>query len=131
MKNRRRKFRKGFSFVEVVVSSAVLVVALVPILKCLTGAHMGSVFIERRSRSLVYAQKKLDELRPEIMYNYSDDFDQNGSFGSSYDYKVTDTSENSNLRNLTVSTGYDLNSNDLLDNGEELVTLHTQLAKRF
>jgi Tfp pilus assembly protein PilV len=55
--------RKGLSIIEVAMASALLIVAMVPILKSLTKANMYSAEVGTKTQSLVIAQDKLDELR--------------------------------------------------------------------
>lgn len=122
----------GFTLTEVVVASALLIIAMVPILKALTSAHVTSTIIERRTRSLILAQAKLDDIRARSIYNYSDNFQENDvSLDCSYLCDVEDTSEGSNLRTITVSVGYDLDGNNSLTPGEVEVTLATLIAKRL
>jgi Tfp pilus assembly protein PilV len=53
------------------MASVLLIVAMVPILRALTKAHMFSSEIERKTQSLVFAQNKLDEIRARSVYNWS------------------------------------------------------------
>jgi len=104
----------------------------VPILKGLTGAYLGSTIIERKSRSLILAQAKLDEIRARSVYYYSDSFAQTDiTLNNLYLCNVYDESESDNLRKVTVSVGFDLNENRALDTDEIEVTLATKIAKRW
>lgn len=117
---------------EVVTASALLIIAMVPILKGLTSAHLGTMIIERKSRSLILAQAKLDELKAYSIYHYSDSFTEtNLSLDGPYLCNAEDSSINDNLRKVTVSVGYDLNSNNILESDEIEVTLATYIAKRW
>ena len=122
----------GFTLTEVVVASILLIIAIVPILKALTSAHVSTAIIERRTRSLTLAQAKLDDIRARSIYNYSDNFQENNlSLDGSYLCNVIDTTSGSNLRTITVSVGYDLNGNDTLSLDEIEVTLATYIARRW
>lgn len=113
------------------MASALLVVAMVPILKALTKAHMFASEIDRKTLSLVLAQRKLDEIRARSIYHYSDSFAQtNLSLGNSYLCNVTDNADPS-LRTITVSVGYDNNGNGTLLSDEVEVTLATYIARRW
>jgi Tfp pilus assembly protein PilV len=118
--------RRGLSIIEVAMASALLVVAMVPILKSLTKAHMFASEIEHKTHSLVLAQGKLDEIRARSIYNFgsSGSFTNNGTFpGTSYVYNVTDEdTSNPDLKQITVSVGYD---------GDNSVTLATYIARRW
>jgi Tfp pilus assembly protein PilV len=129
--NRRHK---GLSIIEVAMASALLIVAMVPILKSLTKANMLSSGVERKTQALVLAQGKLDDIRARSIYN----FGSSGSFtasnvvlSGSYLCNVTDTTITANyLKQITVSVGYDNNSNGTLSSDEVLVTLTTYFANR-
>ncbi len=122
----------GFTLTEVVVASALLIIAIVPILKALTSAHVTTTIIERKTRSLTLAQAKLDEIRARSIYNYSSTFTESStSLGGSYLGSVVDTTVSSNLRTIEVSVGYDLNNNNELEADEVEVTLATLIARRW
>ena len=122
----------GFTLTEVVVASTLLAIAIVPILKALTTAHLNTAIIERRTRSLVLAEAKLDEIKARSIYHYGDTFaEADSSLDGSYLGSVEDVSAGSNLRKITVSVGYDLNGNNNLDANEIEVTLATLIARRW
>ena len=122
----------GFTLTEVIVASALLIIAIVPILKALTGAHVTSTIIERKTRSLTLAQAKLDEIRARSIYNYSSNFvETSTSLDGSYLCSVVDTTVSSNLRTIEISVGYDLNNNNELEADEVEVTLATLVARRW
>ena len=131
---RRRRISSrvsGFTLTEVVVASALLIIAIVPILKALTSAHVSTAFIERRTRSLTLAQAKLDEIKARSIYNYSDTFTETDtSLDGSYRCNVTDNSGDP-LKTITVSVGYDVNGDSTLATDEIEVTLATLLARRW
>ena len=121
----------GFTLTEVVVASALLIVAIVPILKALTSAHLSSTIIEHKTRSLTLAQAKLDEIRARSIYSFSDSFTENDtSLDGSYLCDVVDDSGDP-LRMITVSVGYDLNGDSALTSDEIKVTLATLIARRW
>jgi len=104
---------------------------MVPILKGLTSAHMGTMIIERKSRSLILAQARLDEIKARSVFHYSDTFAQtNVPLDGSYLCNVEDSAISSDLRKTTASVGYDLDGNSILDPDEIEVTLATCIAKR-
>ena len=127
-----RKRSAGFTLTEVIIASTLLIVAMVPILRALTSAIASGTIIERRTQSLVLAQRKLDEIRARSIYNYDQDFTQSSlSLGGSYLCDVADSIQTSDLRRLSVSVGYDFNGNNSLEGGEIDVTLTTLLARRW
>ena len=127
----RIKYR-GFTLTEVVIASALLIIAIVPILRALTSAHVTTTAINRKTSSLILAQAKLDEIKARSVFHYSDTFTEtNSSLEGSYLCNVEDSSVNANLRKITVSVGYDLNDSSTLDTDEIKVTLATLVAKRW
>jgi Tfp pilus assembly protein PilV len=121
----------GFTLTEVVVASGLLIIAVVPILKALTIAQATSITIDRKTRSLVLAQGKLEEIRARSIYHYMNSFDESSvSLSGSYLCNVSDN-EHPSLRTITVSIGYDVNGDSNLSSGEILVTLTTYVAKRW
>jgi len=122
----------GLTLTEVVIASSLLIIAMVPILKGLTSAYLGTAIIERKSRSLILAQAKLDKIKAYSIYHYSDSFTEtNLTLEGSYMCNVEDSSVNENLRKVTVWVGYDINSNNILESDEIEVTLATYIAKRW
>ena len=122
----------GFTLTEVIVASALLIVAMVPILKALTTAQGMSTIIEHRTRSLILAQAKLDDIKARSIYNYDGTFSEtNASLDGSYLGNVVDSPVNSNLREITVMVGYDLNGDSNLSDDEIEVTLATYIARRW
>jgi Tfp pilus assembly protein PilV len=127
--NRRHK---GLSIIEVAMASALLIVAIVPILKSLTKANMLSSEVEVKTQALVLAQGKLDEIRARSIYN----FGSSGSFtasnvvlSGSYLCNITDTSLSTDLKQITVSVGDDDNGDGTLSSSEVEVTLTTCFAR--
>ena len=123
----------GFTLTEVVVASALLMTAIVPILKGLTSVHVHSVTIERKTRSLTLAQAKLDEIKARSIYNYVGSFTEiNNPLDGSYLCTVKDAAVGGpNLRSIAVAVGYDTNGNNALGGDEVLVTLETLIARRW
>jgi Tfp pilus assembly protein PilV len=128
--NRRHK---GLSIIEVVMASVLLVVAMVPILNSLTNANMMSSEIERKTQALILAQGELESIRASSVYS----FGSAGSFtandvvlSGSYLCNVTDTLLSTDLKQITVSVGYDDNGDGVLSSNEVLVTLTTCIANR-
>ncbi|MHC4394206.1 MAG: type IV pilus modification PilV family protein [Planctomycetota bacterium] len=136
--NRKSKIKNrlaAFTLTEVVIASALLIIAIVPILKALTTAHASGRIIERKTRCLILAQAKLDDIRARAIYDYTGSFaEMNTSLGGSYLCCVTDSAHGTGLRMIGVLVGYDLNDNNLLtpDYDEELeVALATLIAERI
>ena len=122
----------AFTLTEVIVASTLLVLAIVPILKGLTSVHVNSIIIERKTRSLTFAQAKLTEIKARSVYDWTNNFTEtNSSIDGSYLCTVRDVAVNANLRNIDVVVGYDTNGNNVVGGGEVSVTLETLIARRW
>lgn len=116
---------------EVVVASTLLLVALVPMLKGLTASHFTSAMIEQKTSSLAMAQAKINDIKARSINNYSSSFSANDiALAQSYRCDVSDTPEGANLRDVTVSVGFDDNGDNSLDAGEVDIELSTKIARR-
>ena len=127
-----RRKQGGFTIMEVVVASSLLLLAIVPILKALTAMHLNSTLIERKTKSLLLAQAKLDDIKARTIYGYSSSYDQSDTvLETSYLCNVDDTGFGSDIRTMTVSVGYDTDGDSRLDAEEIKVTLTTYIANRW
>lgn len=123
--------RSGFTLTEVLVASALLLIAMVPLLKSLTQASRTSVIIERRTQSLALAQSKLSWIKASAIYGFDTNFSQtNQSLSGSYLCNVLQTTDGSDLKNITVIVGHDRNGSNSLTADEYEVTLQTKIVRR-
>lgn len=114
------------------MASALLIVAIAPILKALTMAHYSSSLIERKTRSLTLAQEKLEDIKARSIYNYTDSYTvSNESLTGAYLCTIKDTALGANLRRINVSVGYDTDGDASLAEDEMLVLLETLIARRW
>ena len=132
----RNKSRKGklrfaaFTLTEVLIASALLIVAIIPILKALTTTHVSGAIIERKTRCLMLAQGKLDDIKARSVYDYGSSFSETDTpLDGSYLCNVQD-SAGANLRTIEVLVGYDFNVNSNLETDEVEITLATLIARR-
>ena len=122
--------KKGFTLPEVVVAAALLLIAIVPILKALTQANLNSIIIGRRTQSLCLAQGKLNQIKAKSIYNFDGISTQDDEILSGSYLCDTTVSGSSDLKAVSVSVGLDLNGNGLTDDEFE-VTLQSQIARRW
>ena len=133
----RRKLRitnrcKGLTLTEVVMASALLIIAMVPILKALTSAQVSAAIIEQKTRSLMLTQAKLEDIKARSIYSYNSSFaETDTSIDGAYLCTVTDSGPASDIRQITVEVGFDLDGSGTLDAQEVDVTLSTLVAKRW
>jgi len=124
----------GLTLIEVVTASVLLIIVMIPVLKCLTVAQASSIKIEHKSRSLILAQAKLDEIKVRSIYDYTNggtSFGENNIILSgSYLCNVTDDSGDP-LKAITVSVGFDSNGDKALSADEADAILTTLFARRW
>ncbi len=132
--SKRKSFRKGLSIIEVAMASALLIIAMIPILKSLTRANMMSNDLEKKTQCLILAKGKLDEIRARSIYN----FGTTGSFtannvviNGSYLCNIQDSDITADLKQITASAGCDENGDGSLSSSEIEVTLTTCFARRW
>jgi hypothetical protein len=126
-----RRRSAGLTLFEVLVASALLVIAIIPILRGLTAVHTHTVMIERKTMSVICAQAKLDDIKARSIYFYDSNFAE-GSYVISGSYLGTvEDDQDPNLRTVSVSVGYDVDDNNSLSDDEVEVSLSTYLAKRW
>jgi len=127
----RRGRRAGVTLTEVVVASALLVVAIVPVLRAWTIAQVTTRTVERRTRSLQLAQRELERIKARSIYHYDESFTEtSGVLEDGFLCTVADNGE-ANLKSIAVSVGLDRNGDGVLAGGEIDVRLCTCLAKRW
>ncbi len=121
--------RAGVTLTEVIVASALLVLSIGPLLKALTVAQAQDRALERKSWSLMLAQRELEYIRARCIRHYDACYRvESRALGEGYLCTVTDD-RHPRLRTVTVSVGLDQNGNGILSKDEVDVCLATRLAK--
>lgn len=119
----------GVTLAEVIVASALLVIAIVPLLRALTAAQVEDRAIERRSWSLLLAQQELECIRARCIRHYDGCY-RVGSKPIRDGYLCTVADDGDwRLRTVTVSVGLDQNNDGVLSTDEVEVSLSTRLAR--
>jgi Tfp pilus assembly protein PilV len=114
----KRKFRCGFTLTEAVVAAALLLIAMVPILKALTQANLNTVIIERRTQSLCLAQGKLNDIKARSIYGFDAISSQKNEVLTGSYLCNTAIDGSGYLKTVSVSVGMDVNKNGALDSDE-------------
>ncbi len=121
--------RSGVTLAEVIVASALLALAITPLLKALTAAQVEDRAIERKSWSLLLAQEELEGIRARCLRRYDACYRVSSkAIRDGYLCTVADD-ENPSLRTVTVSVGLDQDNDGVLSPGEVEVNLSTRLAR--
>ncbi len=119
----------GVTLAEVIVASALLVIAIAPLLKALTAAQVQDRAIERKSWSLLLAQQELEYIRARCLRHYDACYSVNAkALRNGYLCTVADDGHSS-LRTVTVSVGLDQDDDGVLATDEVEVSLSTRFAR--
>lgn len=123
---------RGITIAEVVVASVIMLAAIVPILHGLTRAQATARQVEWKTRSLLLAQGKLEQIRVQALADYQQSFTQaSAAIDQGYLCNVADTwTAGAVIRTITVTVGFDQDADGLLDPVEALITLQGQIALR-
>jgi hypothetical protein len=119
----------GVTLAEVIVASALLVIAIAPLLRALTLAQVEDRAIERKSWSLLLAQQELECIRARCIRHYSTSYRVSSKpVRDGYLCTVADDRDPT-LRTVTVSVGLDQNNDGVLSTDEVEINLSTRLAR--
>jgi len=114
------------------MASALLIIAMVPILKALTSAQASAAIIEQKTRSLMLTRAKLEYIKARSIYSYNSSFTETDTpVDGAYLCTVTDSGSASDIRQITVEVGYDLDGSSTLEAQEVDVSLSTLVARRW
>ncbi len=130
-KTKNKSARKGFTLVEMVAASALLIAAMVPILQVLTGTLLYASIIERRTGSLIAAKNVIEQCKALSISDWDEINDGNNINSSGkYFYNIDVTEEQDDLKKIVVQAGYDMDGNGSLSSDEIQVTLATFISRR-
>ena len=130
--------RLGFTLIEVLASVALIAAAIIPIARALTQSLVISTKEERLTKVIFLAERKTEELKNKILYDFDTDRDQGAtaftdSGYSEYKYIVDDEvieNEDSRLKQIQVQVWHDEDDDSTIDSNEESITLDTKVAER-
>ncbi len=123
----------GYTLLEIVLTMAILSIALIPLMEMLPRAMVLDMQLERETKMAFLAQQKLEEVKGKAVYDFAQDYNETAtafpSPDSTFKYSVTDT-PSAEIREVAVSVWYDADGNGGVDDGEEHIELNTKIAKR-
>lgn len=121
-----RRNHPGLTLLEVVLASALLVAAAVPILNAATRAVTLAQEIDWRTRAAFLAQREMENVLAVAAENYSQDFTRSSAdLGDRYRVTVQQSLLTALKKKISVRVGRDKNGNAILDDNEVLATLGT------
>jgi len=117
------------TFTEVLISTLILSLAMVPVLQAMSRVHFFTARTEKVSRSLILAQNQLEELRARAASDFLSSWScSSQALGGGYLGTVSADTDPL-LRTVSVSVGYDENRNGVLDESEILAVLRSRIAR--
>lgn len=123
---RRRPIRRGMTLVELVLATALLGIAAVPVVQAVSRGLSTSREVETRTRAMLLAQQQMETAVAAAMANYSQNLSAaSQSLGGGYLGTIVQTTKSTYTKAITVQVGIDTNKNNVLDASEVLVTLGT------
>jgi Tfp pilus assembly protein PilV len=125
------KSTKGYTLTEVLVASGLLLVVSVPMLKALTSGYVFSNSIKYKTQSTACAKSQLERARAIVAGQYNTSLTENNTaMGGGILCSVSDTGFSGDIRTVTVSAGYDKDSDSILDTNEIEIALTSKIARR-
>lgn len=124
---------RGFTLIEVLASILLITAAIIPIMIIVPQIIENSLKTGRLTTAIFLGEHKLEDVKRDVINDFSDSKDKSASsFSPPYrDYKYTvSDDEGSDIKIIQVRAWYDENDDNVLDSGEESITLDTKIADR-
>ena len=123
----------GYTILEIVLTIAILSIALIPLMEMLPRALLLDDQLEQRARAAFLAQRKLEEVKGKAIYDFDQDYTESATAFAAPDakfkYTVTDQ-EADGIKEVGVNVWYDTDSSGSAGDDEENVELNTKIARR-
>lgn len=132
---RHVRFRqnKGFTLYEILLSSVILGVAIVPIMQVMPQALSTGAMVERLTKATFLAEKKMEETKNLAIYDFEVDYSvvvaPFAAPDEDFKYTIIDDA-NAEIKTLAVIAWYDADADDTLDDGENNVRFDTKVVER-
>jgi len=124
---------RGFTILEILFAIVILSIALIPLMKMLPEALILDAQMERETKVVFLAQRKMEEVKNKAIYDFSQDYAESAtafpSPDSTFKYTVSDD-QGTGIKEITVNVWYDKNGNGSVDMDEEDIELNTKVAER-
>lgn len=121
-----KRFLKGFTFLEVLVSLVILSAALIPILVWVPVSIQTRLQAERKTTAIFLCQGKIEELRYKIIKNFDNNYNATSlSFNppyQNYNYTVTDNLDSA-LKTISAKVWH-------IEKPQDETIFYTQISKR-
>jgi type II secretory pathway pseudopilin PulG len=133
IKSQKSKIESGFTILEILFTVIIVGIALVPIMKLLPEALVLDAQMERETRVAFLAQLKIEEVKSEVIHDFTQDYTESAtafpSPDSDYKYTVSDD-QGTGIKEIAVNIWYDKDGDSNIDADEEDIGLNTKIAER-
>ena len=123
----------GYTLLEIVLTIAILSIALIPLMEMLPRAMVLDAQLEQRARAAFLAQRKLEAVKGKAVYDFDQDYTESATAfqapDSAFKYTVSDL-EADGIKQIAVNVWYDTNDSGSADEDEEQIELNTKIARR-
>lgn len=123
----------GYTILEIVLTIAILSIALIPLMEMLPRALLLDNQLEQRTRAAFLAQRKLEEVKGKAIYDFDQDYTESATAFAAPDarfkYTVSDQ-EVDGIKEIGVNVWHDTDGSDSAGDDEENVELNTKVARR-
>lgn len=137
-RRRKRRYRRAYSLLEVVLASTITATALVPALAVMRDGMTLCDIVDTKHLLLVYGVSKMEEQQAIVGATWANttltgNFASDGQSSIRYSVTRSDTAANGGIPNqlmvITVTTFSDDNGNTTMDTSEARLTFTTKVAK--
>jgi len=132
-RNRRFRRNKGFTLFEILLSSVILGVAIVPIMQMMPQALSTGTMIERLTKVTFLAEKRMEETKNFAINDFDTDYSVAVAAFTAPDedfkYTIIDDAD-VEIKTLAVIVWYDEDADNILDDGEGNIQFDTKVVRR-
>ncbi|HEX30315.1 TPA: prepilin-type N-terminal cleavage/methylation domain-containing protein [Candidatus Poribacteria bacterium] len=123
---------RGFTLIEVLVSTIIIGVAIIPISRAMITLIEARITSERITKTALLAKKKIEEVKLSAINNFDVNYTGSGTFpppDDSYRYSVWDDGD-PEMKTISVIVWFDENGDGKRDEDEVYTKLDTRLTRR-
>jgi len=128
------KNEKGFTLIELMLATAILVISIIPITMMLPRMLTENRIVERENRAVFLGQLKMEETKTKALTYFNSDYSVTSATAfqspdNKFKYTVADN-YGLDIKDISVTVWYDANDDNTLDSDEERIQFKTKIANR-
>ena len=126
------KGKSGFTLIEVLISTIIIGVAIIPISRAMITLLEAKVISERITKTALLAKKKIEEVKLSAINSFDVNYTDSGTFpppDDSYRYSVWDD-EDPEMKTISTTVWFDEDGDGERDDDEIFTRLDTRLSRR-